>query len=101
MKLFTSLLPHYFILVLATGSSAFAQCKDISATSSPAIIEKKALFEDEVRAKQFSQAKSPLHWLLNNAPNLSTGLYIKGAETFDALAQAEKNPAKKQVYIDS
>ena len=46
-------------------------------------------------------AKGPLNWLLINAPNLSTGLYIKGAETFDALAQAEKNPAKKQAYVDS
>ena len=100
MKLITLSL-RYFILILATGTTAFSQCKDISAASSPTIIEKKALFEDEVQAKHFAQAKGPLHWLLINAPNLSTGLYIKGAETFDALAQAEKTAGKKQRYIDS
>ena len=100
MKLIASLLP-VFMLALTPVITALSQCKDISATASPAIIEKKALFEDEVQAKRFSVAKGPLNWLLTNAPNLSTGLYIKGAETFDALAQAEKNPAKKQGYIDS
>ena len=100
MKLIASLLP-FFMLILTPVITALSQCKDISTTASPAIIEKKALFEDEVQAKRFNVAKGPLNWLLINAPNLSTGLYIKGAETFDALAQAEKNPAKKQVYIDS
>src|SRR5688572_10693807 len=88
------------ILICSTGTT-FSQCKDITASASPSVIEKKALFEDEVGAKNFSQAKAPLNWLLKHAPNLSTGLYIKGAETFDALAQAEKNPVSKQIYIDS
>ena len=100
MKLLASLLPC-FMLTLTPVITGFSQCKDISATASPAVIEKKALFEDEVQAKRFNAAKGPLNWLLINAPNVSTGLYIKGAETFDALAQAEKNAVKKQEYIDS
>ncbi len=100
MKLVASLLPC-FMLTLTPVITASSQCKDISATASPAVVEKKVLLEDEVLAKRFNVAKGPLNWLLINAPNLSTGLYMKGAETFDALAQAEKNPAKKQVYIDS
>src|SRR5688572_11232507 len=100
MKFNASLLPCV-VLTLAPVISVLSQCKDISATASSAVIEKKVLFEDEVLAKRFNVAKGPLNWLLINAPNLSTGLYIKGAETFDALAQAEKNPAKKQAYIDS
>src|SRR5687768_2026166 len=100
MTFIASLLPCV-MMILTPVIAVLSQCKDISATASPAVIEKKALFEDEVLAKQYNAAKGPLNWLLINAPTLSTGLYIKGAETFDALAQAEKNPAKKQAYIDS
>jgi len=100
MKFIASLL-LCVMMMLTLVIPVLSQCKDISAKASPAVIEKKALFEDEVLAKRFSVAKGPLNWLLINAPNLSTGLYIKGAETFDALAQAEKNPPKKQAYIDS
>ncbi len=86
---------------LSQGNYTFAQCKDISASASSAVIEKKALFEDAHGSKHFSEAKGPLNWLLIYAPNLSTSVYIKGAETFDALAQTEKDPKLQSVYIDS
>lgn len=81
--------------------AVFSQCKDISPSANQTVLEKKVLFDDAHQSKHFKQAVAPLQWLLSNAPTLSTGIYIKGAETFDALAQGETNPAKKQVYIDS
>lgn len=88
-------------LMIIVVNPAFPQCKDISASASPIVIEKKALFEDARNAKKFNNAKGPLNWLLTHAPNLGTNLYIMGAETFDALAQAEQKPERKKVYVDS
>jgi tetratricopeptide (TPR) repeat protein len=89
------------VLLLIAHIIGLSQCKDISSTVSSTVIEKKALFEDAHAGKHFHEAAAQLHWLLSNQPNLSTSLYIKGAETLDALARAEKNPAKKKVYVDS
>jgi tetratricopeptide (TPR) repeat protein len=91
----------YFSLIIGFAHSAFSQCKDISTSASREVIEKKALFEDARGSKFYKEARAPLNWLLKNAPNLSTGLYIMGAETYDALAKAEQNPEKKKVYVDS
>ena len=76
MKFIASLL-LCVMLTLIPVIPVLSQCKDISATASPAVIEKKALFEDEVLAKRFNVAKGPLNWLLINAPNLSTACISK------------------------
>ena len=93
----------YFSFTMTMGfvHPAYSQCKDISTTSKPEVIEKKALFEDARGAKHYEEARAPLNWLLKNAPSLSTALYIMGAETYDALAKAEQNAEKKKVYVDS
>lgn len=95
------LAPLIIYVMFGLENIAYAQCKDISVSASPAVIEKKALFEDAHNSRNFHQAKGPLNWLLQNAPNLSTGLYIRGAETYDALAKAEQKPENKKKYIDS
>lgn len=92
---------YYLILIQLSSYSAQAQCKDITASAGPAVIEKKALFDDLYKAKNYHEAKSSLHWLLHNAPTLGTNLYIMGADTFDELAKAESDVGKKRGYIDS
>lgn len=84
---------------------AFAQCKEVVWPTDPAMKakaeESKVLYEDAKNAKQFKQALVPLNWLLANAPQFHSSLYIYGADIYDELASKEKDPARKKVYVDS
>lgn len=95
------LVPVLSILLITANISAFSQCKDTSPSASPAVIEKLALFQDSYKGKKYKVASGPLNWLLVNAPTINTNLYIMGADTYDELAQAEKDPATRRKYIDS
>lgn len=86
---------------LISACPALTQCRDAIPTDNKMLLEKKVLFDDAHLNKNYKQAIAPLNWLLTNAPTLSTSIYIKGAEVFDALAQKETDPARKQAYIDS
>ncbi len=88
-------------LLIAACIAGFSQCKDTSPSASPAVIEKLVLFQDTYKSKKYRDATGPLNWLLNNAASINTNLYIMGADTYDKLAQAEKNPAARRIYIDS
>ena len=99
MKLIS--VPMLSILLTAANISAFSQCKDTSPSASPAVIEKLVLFQDHYKAKRYKVASGSLNWLLVNAPTINTNLYIMGADTYDELAQAEKDPAMKRKYVDS
>lgn len=63
--------------------------------------ESKVLYEDALKAGHPKQAEAKLNWLLTNVPQFHSSLYIYGAEVFDKLATQEKDPARKNVYIDS
>ncbi|HEX6225529.1 MAG TPA: tetratricopeptide repeat protein [Chryseolinea sp.] len=93
------------LAILCTSISSFAQCKDVVWPTDPAqkakAEESKVLYEDAKNAKQYKQAVAPLTWLLTNVPNFHSSLYINGADIYDELAEAEKNPARKKVYVDS
>lgn len=89
------------IMLIMANILAFSQCKDTSPSASPAVIEKLALFQDSYKGKKYKVASGPLNWLLVNAPTINTNLYIMGADTYDELAQAEKDPATRRKYIDS
>ncbi len=92
-----------FLLVTVSSSwfVAFAQCKDVSASSASDVLERYVLFEDAYKQKKFTEAKGPLNWLLRNAPRLNTNLYIKAVETYSELATLEKNSERKGIYMDS
>ncbi|MDQ3394657.1 MAG: hypothetical protein M3512_11180 [Bacteroidota bacterium] len=59
------------------------------------------LYNDELKSENYRAASNNLNWLLHNAPNLNPAIYINGAKIYEALADAEKNAPKKQVYADS
>lgn len=86
-------------------TSAFAQCKEWKWPEDGALKakaeEKVTLYTDYKNAKDFRKAATALHWLLVNTPDLNTSIYINGADIFDGLASAEKDAAKKAIYIDS
>jgi tetratricopeptide (TPR) repeat protein len=89
------------LLVLANTLS-FAQCKDWKWPENRAKAEESvSLYTDYQKNGEFQKAVPPLKWLLTNAPDLNTSIYINGAEIFDKLADKEKNPARKQGLIDS
>lgn len=91
-------------LVLAS-LGAVAQCKTPEYPAEPAVRAKAeenlAIYGDAVKAGDYKTAKSPLLWLIANAPKISRQIYIDGADMYDKLATTEKDLAKKQVLIDS
>lgn len=93
-------------LAMLFGSiGSFAQCKEVKwpddGTLRAKAEESKVLYEDANKAGQVKQAAAPLNWMLANNPQLHSSLYIVGAEIYDKLAAAEKDAARKKVYIDS
>src|SRR5688572_13730692 len=93
------------LALLFTANGAFAQCKEVVWPTDGAMKakaeESKVLYEDAKNSKQYKQAAAPLHWLLVNVPQFHSSLYINAADIYDELADAEKDPAKKEVYVDS
>lgn len=88
--------------IFLTALNANAQCKDwVWPEDRKTAEEKNVLYSDAVKAKQFKQAVAPWLWLINNAPNLNSSIYINGAKMYYALANAEKDPAKKKELVDS
>lgn len=81
---------------------AYSQCEGWSWPNDTSTAkEKYALYTDAVKNSQFLTAVKPHRWLLQNAPNLNTSIYIHGTKIFSGLADIEKNPVKKQEWIDS
>lgn len=94
-----------FLAVLCSAMNVSAQCKEVvwpeDAAQRAKAEESKVLYEDAKNAKQYKQALAPMQWLLKNIPNFHVSLYINAADVFDELADAEKDPATKQKYVDS
>ena len=63
--------------------------------------EKNALYTDAFKQGNYRKAANNLSWLLANAPDLNTSIYINGVKIYDGLASEEKDPTKKEVYEDS
>ena len=91
--------------LLFTATGAIAQCKEVVWPTDGAMRakaeESKVLYEDAKNSKQYKQAAAPLNWLLVNVPQFHSSLYINAADIYDELASAEKDPARKKVYVDS
>lgn len=92
-------------LISASISTSFGQCKAWKWPEDGALKAKAeesiSLYTDYQKNGEFQKATAPLNWLLTTLPDLNTSLYINGADIYDKLADKEKDPARKQVYIDS
>lgn len=100
----TAVLTSVFFLffTLFTVFEAASQCEPITWPEDKSKAETSlVLLKDNKTNGHFKQAVPPLQWLLTNAPKMHTSVYIYGLEVYDGLAKAEKDPAKKQVYVDS
>ncbi len=88
--------------LLLAGLGVHAQC------STPIWPEDKtkaeeclAIYGDAFKAGNHKEAKSPLLWLISNAPKVNRQIYIDAADMYDKAATAEKDATKKQMLIDS
>lgn len=95
----------FFVALFTAPSTSFGQCREVVWPEDPAmrakVEEYKVLYEDALKANKPKESEPKLNWLLANVPNFHSSLYIYGADVFDKLASAEKDPARKRVYIDS
>jgi len=94
-----------FLFVLASSGISLAQCKEWKWPAEPEqkakAEEKVSLYDDYRKNGEFAKAKPHLDWLLKNTPDLNTSIYINGAEIYDKLAAAEKDPVHKNILVDS
>lgn len=60
-----------------------------------------AISVDAISIKKYREAANALHWLLKNAPDLYSGLYINSYKAYEELANATENEAQKTVFLDS
>jgi len=89
----------FILLVAQTG---WSQCKEFKWPEDKAKAEEQmAIYDDARKQKNYRAAVPGIQWFLKNAPNWNTKLYIDGAEVYAGLATAEKDPAKRQVLVDS
>ncbi len=93
-----------FLVFAAQASIVNAQCDDwkwpegeMKATAE----EKNVLYTDALRNSNFEAAKKPHQWILQNAPDLNTAIYINGEKIYKGLMESTKDEAKQQVYFDS
>jgi tetratricopeptide (TPR) repeat protein len=95
---------NFWILILTFLATvgAQAQCTEWKWPEDKATAEEKnVLYTDELRNDNFLAAARHHRWLLENAPDLNTSIYINGAKIYAGLIENEKNEAKKQEWIDS
>lgn len=60
-----------------------------------------AVWGDALKQGNYRSATSSIQWMLTNAPNWNTKLYIDAADIYDKLADKEADAAKKKVLVDS
>ena len=61
--------------------------------------EKNTVYTDELKKKNYEGALAPLEWLLTNTPDLNKSIYINSGKIYGALVKNEKEPAKREEYI--
>ena len=92
-------------LVVASIISSFGQCKSWKwpedGTLRAKAEESVSLYTDYQKNGEFQKAAASLHWLLTTLPDLNTSIYINGAVIYDELADKEKDPARKKIWVDS
>ncbi len=99
MKLLSGVL---FFASLVVTTTAWSQCKELKWPENKTKAEEcVAIYGDALKQGNYRAATSSLQWMLTNAPQWNTKLYVEGADIYDKLAEKETDPAKKKVLIDS
>ena len=84
------------------ATSTFSQCRELKWPDNRAKAEEcVAIFGDAVKQQNYRSATASIQWMLTNAPNWNTKLYVDAGTTYDGLATKETDAAKKKVLVDS
>jgi tetratricopeptide (TPR) repeat protein len=90
------------LLFLSVATLGWSQCKEYKWPADKSKAEEQlAIYGDALKQQNYRGAVPGIQWFLKNAPNWNTKLYVDGADIYNKLAAAEKDPAKKQVLVDS
>ncbi|MBS1506438.1 MAG: tetratricopeptide repeat protein [Bacteroidetes bacterium] len=91
-----------FLASLFVSVGTWAQCTEYKWPQDQATAEKKAdAFKAAIKDQNYKAATGSLKWLMTNAPQWHSDLYVAAIDTYDKLAAQEVDPAAKQNYIDS
>lgn len=90
-------------LILFASTLAWSQCKELKWPEDKKKAEEcVAVWGDAMRnGGSLKSAVPAIQWMLTNAPQWNTKLYIDGITIYDKLADAEPDPGKKKVLVDS
>ena len=92
------------MLMLGITAQSFSQCKDWiwpeDGDFKTKVEEKYAMHNDLVKMEDYSKARVPLKWLLENWPQLQSAIYINGEKIYKSLAD-EATDSTKSVFVDS
>jgi len=87
---------------MALSISAWSQCGDYKWPQDQAKAEKQVeAYETAIKDQNYKGAAAGIKWMMTNAPQWHTKLYVAGTDTYEKLAGQELDPSTKQVYIDS
>lgn len=90
------------VVLLVSQGSVWAQCKEYKWPEDRKKAEESdALWGDAMKQGNYRAAVLPFQWMLANAPQWNTKLYIVGVDLYDKLADKETNPARKKILVDS
>jgi len=79
-----------------------AQCTDYKWPQDQATAEKKVdAFQAAIKDQNYKGATANIQWMITNAPQWHSDLYVAAIETYDKLANQELDPALKQTFVDS
>lgn len=92
----------FSVAILFVSVAGWAQCKEFKWPADKAKAEESlAIWGDALKQGHFRAATAPLQWMLTNAPDWNTKLYVEAAQAYDGLASKETDAAKKKVLVDS
>lgn len=91
------------LVLLAISTMAGAQCKEFKWPEDKKKAEEcVAVWGDALRQGSNLQSAVPaIQWMLVNAPQWNTKLYIDGVTIFDKLAESQTDAARKKTLVDS
>jgi len=90
------------LALIMSSFGAWAQCSDYKWPQDQVKAEKYAdAFKAAIKETNYKGATAGLQWMIANAPQWHSDLYVAALDTYDKLAGQEMDPGTKQGYVDS
>ena len=90
------------VLLATANATVWGQCKQFTwPEDRKKADECVAIWGDAMKQGTYRAGVTAFQWMLTNAPQWNTKLYIDGVTMYDKIAEAETDPARKKVMVDS